>query len=334
VPRWLTEGISVYEEHRRQPAWGRELTLEYARGLARGQTFGVKGLPDAFKRPQHLAMAYFEASLVVEHLVELNGDQGLRTLLLAYADGAADADAFAKAFGRTVDEVHASFNGFVEKRYAALRDAMKDPSPPVKGDNLEALKAAAGASPGSFLAQYSLGQALFRAGDFAAARAPLEKAAELAPQASGPVSPRALLAQIAEKEGDPARARRELRALLTYDHTNVAAARQLAVLSADAPEDHDFALRLVADLDPFDAGVHGQLGRRLVAKSQFDEALIEFQAALALGPPNVAEVHTDMAEALLKLGRRDDAKRSALSALKEAPTYARAQDLLLAAIGK
>jgi tetratricopeptide (TPR) repeat protein len=334
VPRWLTEGISVFEEHRKQPAWGRELSLEYARGLARGQTFGVKGLPDAFKRPQHLALAYFEASLVVEHLVELNGDQGLRTLLLAYADGASDADAFAKAFGRTVDDVHASFNGFVEKRYAALRDAMKDPSTPAKDDNLAALKAAAGASPGSFIAQYSLGQALFRAGDYAAARAPLEKAADLAPPASGPASPRALLAQIAEKEGDTARARRELRALLTHDHTNVAAARQLASLSADAPEDHDFALRLVADLDPFDAGVHGQLGRRLVAKSQFGEALVEFQAALALGPANVAEVHTDMAEALLKLGRRDDAKRSALSALKEAPTYARAQDLLLAAIGK
>jgi len=41
-----------------------------------------------------------------------------------------------------------------------------------------------------------------------------------------------------------------------------------------------------------------------------------------------------MADALLKLNRRDEAKRSALLALKEAPTFARAQDLLLAAIGR
>jgi Flp pilus assembly protein TadD len=334
VPRWLTEGISVFEEHRREPAWGRELTLEYARLLGQNQTFGVKGLPDAFKRPQHLAMAYFEASLVVEHLVELNGDQGLRTLLRAYADGDSDADAFAKAFGRTVDAVHASFNGFVEKRYAALRDAMKTPGAPAKGDNLDALKTAATAAPGSFLAQYALGQALFRAGDLNGAKAPLERAATLAPQASGDGSPRALLAQIAEKEGDLARARRELRLLLTHDHANIAAARKLASLSAETPDDYDFALRLIADLDPFDGDVHGQLGRRLAAKSEYQRALTEFQVALALGPPNLAEAHSDVADVLLKLGRRDDAKRSALSALKEAPTYARAQDLLLAAIGK
>jgi hypothetical protein len=36
----------------------------------------------------------------------------------------------------------------------------------------------------------------------------------------------------------------------------------------------------------------------------------------------------------LKLGRRDEAKKSALAARKEAPTFARAHDLLLAAIGR
>jgi Flp pilus assembly protein TadD len=90
----------------------------------------------------------------------------------------------------------------------------------------------------------------------------------------------------------------------------------------------------VADLDPFDTTAHAQLGRRLLEKGDNAAALIEFQAALAGGPANLAEAHTDSAEALLKLGRRDEARRAALLALKEAPTYARAQDLLLAAMGK
>jgi Flp pilus assembly protein TadD len=334
VPRWLTEGISVYEEHRRDPAWGRELTLEFAHLLSKGQTFGVKKLPEAFKRPETLSMAYFEASLVVEHLVSLNGEAALQTLLKAYAAGSKDADAFAKAFGRSVDDVDKSFAAFIEQRYAALRTAMADPPSQVDAANISGLRTRATEAPGNFLSQLALGRALVRAGDLPGAREPLERAAKLAPEASGDDSPRALLAAMDEKT-DPARARRWLRELLTYDHTNIAAARRLAALAqaGKATDDEDFALRLISALDPFDSGAHGQLGNRLLAKGETAAALLEFQATVALGPANPAEAHTDVAEALLKLGRREEARRSALRALQVAPTYARAQDILIAASG-
>jgi Flp pilus assembly protein TadD len=120
---------------------------------------------------------------------------------------------------------------------------------------------------------------------------------------------------------------------LTYDHTNANAARRWAALAAtaNASDEEYSALRLVADLDPFDADAHGKLGRLLLAKGSNAEALVELQAALALGPQNPADAHSDVAEVLLKLGRKADAKREALLALQIAPTFARAQDLLLAA---
>jgi len=337
VPRWLTEGISVYEEHRRQPGWGRELAVEFASALNQGKTFGVKNLPDAFKRPQDLALAYFEASLLTEHLVALNGEQGLRTLLTAYAEGADDTAAFAKAFGRSVDAVEASFKAFVEQQYGAMSKAMALPTPKVAPDDLPSLRQRASQAPDNFWSQMTLGAALMRTGDNTAARTPLERAAQLAPPASGDDSPRALLAQQAIDAGDPARARRELRQLLAFDHANVQAARRLLAISPDSPEtieDRDYALRLIADLDPFDASVHAQLGRRLVTKSQFAPAVVEFRAALALGPPNLAESYTDLSEALHKLGRTDEAKKQVLLALQQAPTYPRAQDLLLAILGR
>ncbi|HEX5069544.1 MAG TPA: hypothetical protein VFV78_04945 [Vicinamibacterales bacterium] len=336
VPRWLTEGISVFEEHRRQPAWGRELTLEFADTFGRGRNFGVRKLPDAFKDPSKLALAYFEASLLVEHLVALNGDAGLRTLLLAYGDGARDADAFARAFGKSVDDVETSFKAFLDQRYSALSKALADPPSKVDPANLGALRLRAQEAPGNFASQHALGVALVKAGQLNEARAPLERAAQLAPEASGDDSPHAILAVIAEKSGDTARARRELRALLTHDHANVNAARKLASLSTDpsAGADLDFALRLVADLDPFDTNVHGQLGRRLFAEGQYQPALTEFRAALALGPPNLAEAYTDIGETLFKLGRTPEAKRQTILALEQAPTYVRAQDLLLAILGK
>ena len=336
VPRWLTEGISVYEEYRRNPAWGRELALEFAIELSEGKTFGVKNLPDAFKRPESLALAYFEASLLTEHLVDLNGEAGLRTLLRAYAAGDKDEAAFAKAFGKSVDAVEASFKTFVDQRYGALARAMATPKGGVPEDT-PALRALAAQSPGSFQVQMALGVELYKTGDMAGAKQALERAAELAPEARRSSSPRALLAAIAEKEGDNARARRELRRLLTFDHDNVAAARKLADLSGDAPanaDDRDFALRLVADLDPFEADTHVNLGRRLLAKNSLQPALVEFQAALALGPANLAEAHTDVGETLFKIGRKDEARRHVLLALQQAPTYARAQDILLAILGR
>lgn len=330
VPRWLTEGVSSYEEHRKQPAWGRELALEFANLLSKDQTFGVKKLPEAFKNPHTLALAYFEASLLVEHLVAENGDAGLRRLIVAYAEGKEDAEAFTAAFGRSLDEAEASFARFIEQRYGDLERAMGDPERRVAPDDLPALRARAEAAPGNFVSQFSYGAALFQAGDFERARPVLERAAELAP-ASGGSSPRALLGQMAEQAGDNARARREYRALLEHDHANVSAARRLAALADAAGDTADlrYALRLVADIDPFDSDSHGRLGKLLMAEGETEAALTEFEVALVLGPANPAEAHTDAAEALLKLNRRDEARQQVMKALTIAYSYDRAQDLLL-----
>ncbi len=336
VPRWLTEGISGYEEYRRNPAWGRELALEYANVLSKGRAFFVKDLPQAFKRPESLALAYFEASLVVEHVVEVAGDAGLRRLLQAYAERATDEQALSKAVGRSVDALDQSFRAFVAKRYGALSQAMRDPSKEVKPDDLPGLQARVAAEPDNYVNQLTLGRALLRANQPAAAVAPLERAAALAPPALGDGSPHALLAQIAEAAGDTDRARRELVEFLRYDHTNIGAARRLAALAARAKamDEETAALRLVADLAPFDADTHGVLGRRLLAQGQHAAAVVEFQAALALGPANRAEANTDVAEVLLKLGRKEEARAHVMQALKEAPTYERALDLLLAISGR
>jgi Flp pilus assembly protein TadD len=215
---------------------------------------------------------------------------------------------------------------------------MAPPTPKVAPDDMAGLRQRAQQAPDNFYSQLTYGAALMRLGDNSAARPPLERAAQLAPQAQGDGSPLALLALMAADAGDAVRARKDLRQLLTYDHTNVGAARRLLAASggdaADAVADRDYALRLIADLDPFDAGVHAQLGRRLYATGQFAPALTEFRAALALGPPNLAESHTELAETLFKLGRKDEAKRQAILALEQAPTYARAQDLLLAILGR
>ena len=335
VPRWLTEGLSQYEEHRRSAPWGRELTMQYARLMAQGEKFTLKGLSDSFKT-NRIAMAYFEASLLAEHLEALGGTPALRGLLTAYADGSPDTEALTKAFGKGVPEIEASFNAFVDQRFGALRDALKDPTTKVADDDLAALMARAAAQPKSYISQMQYAAAAMQAQKVDEAKVAAERAAALAPEAGGDDGPFALLATIAAQAGDKATARKNLRHLLDYNHDSIASARTLATLAIEANvvADIDFALTRVADLDPFDGEAHTQLGRRELAQGRADRAIIEFASALALGPPNLAEAHTDLGEAYLKVGRKDDAKKEAFTALEQAPTFARAQDLLLAAMGK
>ena len=86
--------------------------------------------------------------------------------------------------------------------------------------------------------------------------------------------------------------------------------------------------RIVA-LDPFDKEARAALGRIALQRNDADFAAREFRTVIALKPIDPAVAHADLAESYLKAGRRDDAKRQALAALEIAPTYARAQDLLL-----
>ena len=59
------------------------------------------------------------------------------------------------------------------------------------------------------------------------------------------------------------------------------------------------------------------------------DALRELRIALALGPVDRVATHTDYAETLIAAGELEAAKRQAMLALEIAPTYERAQDVLL-----
>jgi tetratricopeptide (TPR) repeat protein len=67
-------------------------------------------------------------------------------------------------------------------------------------------------------------------------------------------------------------------------------------------------------------------------RNQPETAAREFKAAMALRPTDRAAAHCDLGEAYLALGKAPEAKREALAALELAPTYERAQELLLKAI--
>ncbi len=250
-----------------------------------------------------------------------------------------------QALGVPLASLQGTFDQALDARFGALRAALRavpgasDPAGQrgARGSSAPpdpaALAAAAAAYPGSYAAQMAYGQALAAAGD-RAAFGPLEKAAALVPVTSGEDSPHAVMARLAEELGDEARAMAEYQAVLAQDHTTVSAARRLAALAGKAGGAGPLTLayeRIVA-VDPFDPAAHAGLGRLAIAAGQVQTAVREFRAALALKPADRAAAHCDLAEAYLAARRPGEAKSEALAALEIAPSYDRAQELLLRAI--
>jgi tetratricopeptide (TPR) repeat protein len=331
VPRWLTEGTSMYEERRARPTWGRETRLSFAQSLGdEGKTMKLADLNDGFTDPQRISLAYYQSSLVVEHLIDTYGEPKFHEFIKAFGRGLENEEAIKTVYGVSIDQLQTSFDAKLEKDFAAVRAALK--APEIPGDaTLEQLKALAASNPGSFRVQMQLAQAQREAADPAGAIQTLERASALIPDAGGQANPHALIAAIATERGDTARAIQALEAAVKVDYTDVEAARRLAALlekQNDAARTAA-AYQLVAELDPFDAQAQAYVGRVALKNGDTDRALRAFRAALAANPSDRAGAHIDLAEASFAAGQLDDAKRQALAALEIAPSFERAQDLLL-----
>ena len=332
VPRWLTEGLSTFEEKRARPDWARDQDLGFATALNEDNVLSLRDLNGGFSRPEMISMAYFQASVLVEHIIDEYGESTIHTLLRAYGDGL-DTAAALDQVGLDFDSLQASFDVAVETRFGALRRAMEAPDEqlPESEDRLALLRELVEEHPGSFPVQMAFGRALRAAGEIDAARVAFETAVTLAPMATGASSAHLPLASIAVEQGDRALALDHLEAHLEHDHRDIVAARELAALAEEAGDEARLrrAYELIIELDPFDAIPHQALGRLAMARADHDVASHEFEVSLAIGPIDRVAAHVDLAESHLAADRPDDAKRAVIAALEIAPTYERAQELLL-----
>jgi len=337
LPRWLSEGISTYEEKKARATWARQQDVEFAGLLDRGETIKLTDLNAAFQNPKLISIAYYEASLVVDHIVSTYGDAGLRKLVRSYAQGL-DTDAALKATLNTdFEQMQDGFDKTLDKMFANLRGVVNPPKGPGNIDLLqmqvEELRALAAANPRSYPVHIVLGSRLRKAGKLDEAMPAFETAAKLLPIATGQESPHAQMAEIALEKKDQARAIAELQALVAADFDNIDAPRKLVTLLRQEKVEDPAKLRPVYErivaIDPFDAEAHATLGRLAMQRNEPEVASREFRTVIALAPVDRAAAYTDLAESYFKAGKKAEAKKQTLAALEIAPSYERAQELLL-----
>jgi tetratricopeptide (TPR) repeat protein len=80
---------------------------------------------------------------------------------------------------------------------------------------------------------------------------------------------------------------------------------------------------------PLRAEVHRDFGDRLIAANRPSEALVEYQAYLAMNPQDLAEANYRLAKTYVTLEDRAKGREHLLYALEIAPHYREAQQLLL-----
>ena len=333
VPRWLSEGLSVYEERRARPSWGEEPSPLFIATYSAGQLPKVSRLNDGFMRPAFPAqvpLSYFLASMVGEMIESERGIAAIRGMLDGYRRGLTTERVFREVLKVEPAAFDDEFDKWLRQRFATQFDAVKPAAPLSLGGRREA---GAGAIPitGPFLESLERGRELLGQGKVDEAIVELKKAKEMFPEYAQSDGPYALLAQAYEIKNDKKSAAAELQAMTVINEEafveNMAAAAAMLELGDRAGALS--ALERAVWINPFDPTAHQRLADLAAQMSERRVAIRERRALLALDPSDRVEALYQLALAYADAGDMASARREVLRALEQAPNYSKAQDLLL-----
>ena len=247
VPRWLSEGISAFEEKRARPEWARPNDLEYRHAAQSRRDDQAARAERRVHRPaDDLAGVLPGGAARRAPRRVVRRRRAWPSWCASYAQGIDTDEALKAALDTDFDKLQASFDQFNDRVFAQAAAGAARPPPRTRSCRAcrcIALRAFASENPQSFIGQMALGRALLKEEQLDEAVQAFERAAALVPVARGAASPHAQLAAIAMEKNDRPRAIAELQTLMAVDFDNIEAARQLATLlredrrqrSGDAP---------------------------------------------------------------------------------------------------
>ena len=334
MPRWLSEGISVYEERQRNPAWGEKMNPRYREMMLGDELTPVSQLSEAFLSPPsgaHLMFAYYESSLVVEYLIEHYGTEMLQRVLEDLGAGM-PINASLQRYTGSLAALDQEFAEYAREKANVYGKTLDWEKPELTANStLPEIEDWNKKHEGNYWGLRLLSLKLVNEKKFREAQPVLKKLIELLPAQSGPANAYQLLAtthrEFEESDAEVA----VLNAWIAQDGDAVAAYRRLMEVyesQANWAELERVANLLLA-VDPLDRSAH--LGLSVAAEKLGDSAgtLRSLQRLLRYESTDLAETHQRVAKILYDQKLFDQAKRHTLMALEEAPRFREAHRLLL-----
>jgi tetratricopeptide (TPR) repeat protein len=311
IPRWFSEGLSVYEERRARPGWGDDWNVLFVRSFAAGKWFKIADLDAAFQRPrspQDLPIAYFEASQVCEFITDRFGFDSILNMLALYRDKARTPDVLRQVLKMSEADFDREFNAYIDAKVRPLQQALSTEANVVaslsKAEVLKQLE-----TQDTFALRVRAAELFAADGDTATAATHYQRALELFPYLVGDGNAYEAFAKLLEQKGDAAQAADVLEKLVSKDENNLAALQTIARLRSSLGQRQQALDALLASfyISPFDYKLHTQAGELSVELKNYPQALAEFQAVLALQPQNIAEAIFNVACAYHALGPQPEA---------------------------
>lgn len=341
MPRWLSEGISVYEERQAHPSWGEQINPRYREMLLGDDFTPISRLSGAFlgpRSPLHLQFAYYQASLAVEFLAQRFGFDKLRAILRDLGEGREVNQAIATNTLplERLEKEYAAFARSAATRLAPGLDWEK-PGPELArarpGD--PAWTEWARTRPTNFWVLSRQAEVLVEERKWAEAIPVLERLVALYPGYTGPDSPYARLALAWRETGATNKESEVLQRWAARDDECLPAYQRLMELAAGA-RDWPIVIQNAnryAAVNPLVPLPYRYLAEASEAQNDLEQAVSAYGALLQLDPANPSEVHYNLARLLHQRGD-PQARRHVVKALEEAPRYRAALDLLLKMAGR
>ena len=341
VPRWLTEGLSVYEEQRAYPEWTRAYELRFFMALDQDRLHRLEEIDRGFTRPAYpgqVMMSYYHAYKVVRHIVAHHGFDAVVAVLEALRSGRTEEDAVRTVLGLSRAELDARFRQSLHQERAALADVLQNwpdmLTEEVSGGSLQAWLQRQGRN--SLLGSLQAGAEALARGDDDAAEAHFLEALEIYPRFTDQGNAYQGLADIYRRRGDDEGLTRTLSAYLAVTPFGAAEARELSAMEQERGNlSQAYALLVRSRMtEPYDEAALQRMAALAATRQDYPVEVEMRRALLALNPTDRASAFFDLARSLYHDNRIPEAKRAVLQSLEIAPGFREAQQLLLACVGE
>lgn len=337
IPRWLSEGISVYEEAREDEGWGQRLDPQYQTIVARDGRPDIANLELYFTQPEtqiHLMFGYFLAGEFVRFYVERHGFAAL----LASLDGIASAKptlaALVEASGAGREVLNREFQAFLKQRFKPFGNLPKA-RPPVLLEGHDpniTLAPVSPTLPGSpFGDAMRAGATAFEQQRWSDSEAAWRKAFDLFPEYTGADGPLYKLIELYRGRDRREDLIRTLRRTLDLDATQFQASLQLAGLYREDGNWHEVLVcgERALDIDPFDVDARELHYQALSELGRQNEALAAIGRLMLLNPNRATDYKLMRIDLLIRNGDRSAARLETLQLLEDVPHSWEAQRRLL-----